>query len=97
MAIQKCARILVTAVADGESTQFALDLAVDPYWVGETTSSGTGGDIMNWDPTRVTDVRMVSGAEGANMAGAGSTVVIIDVAVANPGTVYEIFFDAIFP
>ena len=97
MAIQKCARILVTAVADGESTQFALDLATDPYWVGETTSSGAGGDITNWEPTRVTDVMMVSGALGANMSGAGSTNIIIDVAVANPGTVYEVVLDVIFP
>ena len=97
MAIQKCARILVTAVADGESTQFALDLATDPYWVGETTSSGAGGDITNWEPTRVTDVRMVSGGEGANMAGAGSTVIIIDVLSRDAGWVYEIVLDVIFP
>ena len=97
MAIQKCARILATAIADGESTQFVLDLATDPYWVGETTSSGVGGDITNWEPTRVTDVLMISGALGANMAGAGSTAIIIDVAVANAGTVYEVVLDVIFP
>ena len=96
MAIQKCARILVTAIADGESTQFSLDLATDPYWVGETTSTGTGGDITNWEPTLATDVLMVSGATGANMAGAGSTAVIIDVAVANAGTVYKVVLDVVF-
>jgi hypothetical protein len=97
MSIQKCVRIKIRAVADGESTQFACDLATDPYWVGETTSTGAGGDITNWEPTMVTDVMMVSGALGANMAGAGSTAVIIDVAVANAGTVYEVILDVISP
>ena len=97
MAIAKCVRILVRAVADGESTQFALDLAVEPYIVGESTTSGAGGDIANWEPTRVTDVMMVSGALGANMAGAGSTVVIIDVSVANPGAPYSVVLDVVVP
>ena len=100
MAIQKCIRIMVTAVADGESTQFSCDLVNDPYWVGSSTTSGAGGDVMNWlaDPDRgPTDVRMVSGAEGANMAGSGSSVVIIDVLSRDAGWVYEVILDVIFP
>jgi hypothetical protein len=99
MAIAKCVRIFVTAVADGESTQFALDLALDPYWVGASTSSGVGGAVVNWltNAENVpTDVMMVDGASGANMAGAGSTVVIIDVPVKNAGELYEVVLDVVF-
>ena len=100
MAIAKSVRILVRAVADGESTQFSFDLATDPYWVGESTTSGAGGAIVNWftdtQGAGPTDVMMISGALGANMAGAGSTVVVVDVAVANAGTVYEVVLETIF-
>jgi hypothetical protein len=91
MAIQKCVRILLRAMADGVSTQFTVDLAADPYYVGETTSTGSGGDITNWEPTLVTGVTLVSGALGASIA---LTVVTVDVAVANDGTVYEVVLEA---
>ena len=95
MAIAKCVRIRVTAVADGESTQFSCDLTVDPYWVGETTTTGAGGDITNWEPSMAADVLLISGAEGANMAGPGSPVIIIDVPIKNAGATYEVVLDVI--
>ena len=99
MSIQKCVRILTTAIADGESTQFTLNLVSDPYWVGIGAPAGAGGMIMNWlaDPeVGPTDAIMVDGGTGANMAGTGSTVVVIDVPVRNAGDTYDVILDIIF-
>ena len=97
MAVAKSVRIMISVVAlDDESTTFAFDLATDPFWIGAMSSSGFGGTLMNWTPTAVTDVRVVVGATKADMAGAGSTVVNVEMPAMAAGDDHDVVLDVFF-
>jgi hypothetical protein len=93
MALRKAVIVEVWAIADGENTQFTLDLTKDPYWVGSHTTSGIGGSIQNWDYSLINDVLAVEGAEGMSIDG---TVVTITVPLQPAGYKHVVVFNVLF-
>jgi hypothetical protein len=93
LAIRKAVIVEVWGISDGESTEFTVDLAKDPYWVGSHRTSGVGGIIQNWDSSLAHDVIEVIGAESVSING---TVVLITVPLQPAGYKYEVAFHVLF-
>jgi hypothetical protein len=101
MAIKKVVRVMIWAVADGESMSFTFDLNISPYWVGTNSPAGQGGAIVNWfggasasskfpPPTGVV---AIAGADSASLV---SPVVTINVPVQPAGSRHEVILDLLF-
>jgi hypothetical protein len=100
MAITKRIRIMVRAHADGQSDKFSFDLISDPYWVGEESTKGYGGRLVNWfaDPdikhgAAPVGVMVIDGAQSASLT---ATVVTVSVPVMPDGALYEVTLGLVF-
>ena len=102
MAINKTARIQVSAYADNASTTFVLNLMHDPYLIGSNRSGGTGGRTLNGfaDPgasgtSKPTAIKLISGAQSA-VLNTTTWDVTITVLVKPVGHMYIITMDLLF-
>jgi hypothetical protein len=101
MTIRKAVRVMLWAVADGESTSFTFDLNISPYWVGTNSPTGQGGAIVNWiggasPGSKIpppTGVEVITGADSASVV---SPVVTVNVPVRLAGSRYNIVLDLLF-
>ena len=98
MAITLRTRILVWAMADGESTSFVFDLFQSQFWIGTAQPSGFGGHSPNFftekAATLPSGVVVIDGAESASLL---NTIITVNVPVEPEGHVYKIIMDLLFP
>jgi hypothetical protein len=97
MAITLRTRILVWAMADGESTSFVFDLFKSQFWIGTAQPSGFGGHSPNFftekAATLPSGVVVIDGAESASLL---NTMITVNVPVEPEGHVYRVTLDLLF-